>query len=92
MSGTTPAIERAETAIFGHDDSGEDLTEDARRGITAALSDPDDPDSLARTLYILHHGVKGTTAETALYAWGNIDSDREHWRAVADGLRMMLGS
>lgn len=34
---TTPAIERAGEAIFGHDDSGEDLVEDVRRGLTAAL-------------------------------------------------------
>lgn len=34
---TTPAIERAGEAIFGHDDSGEDSLEDVRRGLAAAL-------------------------------------------------------
>lgn len=44
---TTPAIERAESAIFAHDDSGENTTEDVRRGLASAL----DVEEMARALY-----------------------------------------
>lgn len=60
--------------------------------LTAALTDPDDPDSLARTLWVLDSGLwTGLSAEEALARWaGAGDAPREHWRALADGFRMML--
>lgn len=67
------------------------MEEDARNWLTAALTDPDDPDSLARTLYVLHLGAQGVPAKHALDLWTAVpDSRRVHWRAVADGLRMMI--
>lgn len=69
--------------------------EQARReAVTAALTDPDDPDSLARTLFVLHHTTaQSMTADEAVRVWNErigIEPRRERWRAVADGLRMML--
>lgn len=63
----------------------------AQHHIQNALTDPDDPDSLARTLYVLHMGAYDTSAEHALRLWyGASDVLHVHWRSVADGLRMML--
>lgn len=59
--------------------------------LTAALTDPNDPDALARTLFVIDVGVRtGVTAEGAVALWNMAPHHREHWRAVADGLRMML--
>lgn len=58
----------------------------AREALTAALTDPDDPDMLARTLYVLDSGQQ---AEFALRIWFEAREDqpvKQHWRAVADGL------
>lgn len=64
----------------------------AQHHIQNALTDPNDLDSLARTLYVLHWSVDGrTTARFALSRWEiATEESRTHWRAVADGLRMML--
>jgi hypothetical protein len=65
----------------------------AQHHIQNALTDPDDPDSLARTLYVLYVVDAGiySTAEIAVQAWTlSAPSRRKRWRAVADGLRMML--
>lgn len=96
----TPAVERAADALY------DDVTSVARAGgasvrllahqlaqtaLTAALTDPDDPDSLARTLYVLYWGVRNVPAEEAGRQWSAaFEPVRETWRAVADGLRMML--
>jgi hypothetical protein len=67
---------------------------DASVALTAALSDPDDPDSLARTLFVLNAGASGWSVPESLTMWERKDAyfeeTRVHWRAVADGLRMML--
>lgn len=100
MTAPTPAVERAADALYA------DVTHVARAGgasvhvlahqmavtaLTAALTDPDDPDSLARTLYVHHCAhVLGYTEETALTLWPMAPNVRDLWRAVADGLRMML--
>lgn len=60
--------------------------------LTAALTDPDDPDSLARALFVLNAGMYGWSATSARVQWEDEynEATREHWRAVADGFRMML--
>lgn len=72
--------------ILGNGDPG--WTRDA---ITAALSDPEDPDSLARTLYLLNAGLARWSEPAEVRLWQrSSEATRVHWRAVADGLRMML--
>jgi hypothetical protein len=94
---TTPAVERAGGAIkesvctnwpaYISERMAVRLAHDA---LTAALSDGDQADALARTLWHLHRTAAGwgTTPE----AFENVTSsrERENWRAVADGLRMTL--
>jgi len=93
---TPPAIERAAMAGGGAWARG---MQDAHvphlwrhiavETITAALSDPDDPEFLARTLYVLSRSAHGWI--TNAQAFGNAPKDVQvHWRAVADGLRTML--
>jgi hypothetical protein len=96
----TPAVGRAATAITKrwYELAAASITGDAEafglmfaeRALTAALSDGDQADALARTLWHLHRTAAGwgTTPE----AFENVTSsrERENWRAVADGLRMTL--
>jgi hypothetical protein len=102
MAETTPAIERARAAFAGRieahwggpgDAWSVSLSDDALpAALAAALSDPADSDWLPRAMYVLHVGVKGLAdAQTALMWWLEIpEFERADWRAVADGLRMML--
>lgn len=92
MTAPTPAVERAADAIDSNGAWSDGLRHlRAREGLTAALTDPDDPDSLARTLFVLDVGTRtGINAEMAVTMWKMAPGAREHWRAVADGLRMML--
>lgn len=89
---TTPAIERAAAALLAESD--EDPYQEARAALTAALTDPADPDSLAFALYALNGHGPGASArslETSLAEWFEVPKFiREHWRAVADGLRAAL--
>lgn len=78
-------------------ESDENLSRDTARTwatntLAAALTDPDDPDSLARTLFVLHSMARGYTEDQAAEIWSLEvrEASRIHWRAVADGLRMML--
>lgn len=89
---STPAVQRAVEAMrrmpfTPHDYSSYDV---AREALTAALTDPDDPDALARTLYVLHAGAEGWKADDCLRMWADYEDERVLWRAVADGFRMML--
>jgi hypothetical protein len=103
MTAPTPAVERAIDAIAEQwaalaasgtaGDPYAFATSFATRALTAALTDPDDPDSLARTLFVLYVLDAGiySTAEIAVGVWTlSAPSRRARWRAVADGLRMML--
>lgn len=98
MTTSTPAVERATRALDA-------LTERANMAgvrlrthaivaavLPAALTDPDDPDSLARTLFTIHEGVRGgISAERALWFWLEVpELVRADYREIADGLRMML--
>lgn len=106
MTAPTPAVERAAEALVLQEgvidwsvlsESMRDTPRDQVREIlTAALTDPDDPDSLARTLFVLW-AVSENPQEFAFGAteatiwWSDMpEHKRVHWRAVADGLRMML--
>lgn len=100
MTAPTPAVKRAEKAFASEVKAGSNgdgwyirIEEGAMsRAVAAALTDPDDPDSLARTLYVLHWSVDGRETPTfATSKWGSlVGPAREHWRAVADGLRATL--
>lgn len=105
MTAPTPAVERAESAIYStiwggpRDDDrfpDEEEYEGARTVLTAALTDPDDPDSLARTLFVLWAVAEEPNdwafgATEATIWWSDMpEHKRVHWRAVADGLRLML--
>ena len=88
---TTPSVERAARSLRDDGAYSDDVAREylAQHALTAALNDPDDPDSLARTLYVAFH--TGRTEAKSRQAWCWIDVfERDHWRAVADGLRMML--
>lgn len=98
MTAPTPAVERAAAAAYDHFDAHQwegtgyavPLVQEV---LTAALTDPDDPDSLARTLFTLTLLARdpGFTVEGAALVWReDFEVTRVHWRAVADGLRMML--
>lgn len=96
MTNPTPAVERATDSLRDAYQSGGSWPEIGQAALTAALTDPDDPDSLARTLFVLHVGASpmGWSATMALQIWDSPEPEgggaREHWREVADGLRMML--
>lgn len=94
MTAPTPAVRRLAIELERRVWEVDLYDNIARDGLTAALNDPDDPDSLARTLYVIHVGLAGWTAAEALVMWNQppecTDDVRVHWRAVADGLRMML--
>lgn len=66
----------------------EEEYEGARVVLTAALTDPDDPDSLARALWVLDRQALGLIPVSP--AMFDQSPSRAHWRAVADGLQMML--
>lgn len=96
MTNPTPAVERAAAWMYAPAVKPEDLTAvlapwqlDAAAGaLTAALTDPADPDSLARTLFVLYSGYD---ASDGVRHWSaGPELRRVEWRAVADGLRMML--
>lgn len=104
---TTPAMQRAGIAWWkSHMHVGtiaqrqawqvEEDEKQARKILTAALTDPDDPDFLARTLFVLHYGTDGAepvALDDALREWTNrigMNHRREHWRTVADGFRTVL--
>jgi hypothetical protein len=89
------AVERAAKAIayeYGEDyDIGHEV--EARAVLTAALTDSDDPDWLARTLFGLHsYGIGGLPEDEDVIAAWNVHGERshDHWRAVADGLRATI--
>lgn len=103
---TTPAVQRggeafaeawdARVAEIGLDvevDPIEFTTAVFREGMVAALSDPDDPDALARTLFQIHLASDPNLipGEESLELWPLMsEGSRVHWRAVADGLRTTL--
>lgn len=60
--------------------------------LTAALTDPDDPDWLARTLHMAHTRAHGQSARLAEMVWSDRfgETNRRRWRAVADGLKAAL--
>lgn len=66
--------------------------------LQAALKDPNDPDWLARQLFVLNNTHDGTTIprwtpEQALKVWNELADDawvRLHYRMVADGLRILI--
>jgi hypothetical protein len=92
---TTPAIERAARVASAYGRPGVPFTAPwywqghAVEVITAALSDPDDPDFLARTLYTLHYEIAPMDGLEAAFG-STSEGTRIHWRMVADELRMML--
>lgn len=72
---------------------------DAKTALTAGLAiDPDDPDWLARQLYVLNNTHDGTTIprwtpEEALRVWNSLSDDawvKVHYRMMADGLRILI--
>jgi hypothetical protein len=87
MSAETTPYVRAIEAAAGTYSTPEGVADAV---LTAALSDPDDPDSLARTLFVLYHGAGGAPAETALMWWDNETRSRTRWHRVAASLRMTL--
>lgn len=66
--------------------------------LQAALKDPNDPDWLARQLFVLNNTHDGTTIprwtpEQALRVWNELDDGawvRIHYRMMADGLRILI--
>jgi hypothetical protein len=62
--------------------------------LQSALKDPNDPDWLARQLFILNHSVHDEwPPQRALKVWTELSPDSEikvHYRMMADGLRMTL--
>lgn len=58
--------------------------------LTTALTDPNDADSLARTLWFLHKSESGWATTVAAFENTTTPGERERWRAVADGLRTIL--
>lgn len=86
MTAPTPAVKRAATAFpyLGAED-------DARRALTAALNDPDDPDSLARTLFSIDAALRlGIAVDDAGVMWKMAPDARRHWRQVADVFSVTL--
>lgn len=98
MTAPTPAVVRLGAAWLRwehgeHADLYRPDLDAVRDWLTAALTDPDDPDSLARTLFVLDACTRAPfSAEEALLWWDRVVTEeiRVHWRSVADGLRMML--
>jgi hypothetical protein len=99
VTASTPAVERAAEALWdanGAPDANppEEFVLDAHAALTAALTDPDDPDSLARTLFtlVLVSNDPAWTVQGARIVWDapETESTRLHWRAVAIGLRTYL--
>lgn len=84
---TTPAVRRLATELERRVWEVDLYDNIARDGLTAALNDPDDPDSLARTLFVLHHEATGWLVGAHVF---DASPSRKQWRAVADGLRLML--
>lgn len=86
---TTPAIERAERSLRDDGAYSDDVAREylAQHALTAALSDPADPDSLARTLFVLHHEATGWLVGAQAF---DASPSRKQWRAVADGLRAAI--
>ena len=68
------------------------VTEDAEEVLAAALTDPADPDWLARTLFGLHTSGGGLPEDEEVLAAWNVHGERTHafWRAVADGFRATI--
>lgn len=100
MTAPTPAVERAARKLttFGRlsPAAWERITPsergywiaNAQEALTAALTDPDDPDSLARTLWVLDRQALGLIPVSP--AMFDQSPSRKHWRAVASGLRSAL--
>jgi hypothetical protein len=89
---TTPAIERAERSLRDDGAYSDDVAREylAQHALTAALSDPADPDWLARTLFVLHHS-REMTPELALLHWEHrAETHRVEWRVAADGFRAAI--
>lgn len=84
---TTPAIGRA-VAMTASRPLHESWPETVQVVLTTALTDPDDGDFLARTLWLLDRQALGLIPVSP--AMFDQSPSRKHWRAVADGLRMML--
>lgn len=69
---------------------------DAKTALTAGLAiDPDDPDWLARQLYVLNNtiGKEDWTPADALRVWNSLSDDawvKVHYRMMADGFRMLV--
>lgn len=97
MADPTPVVERAADAIERYEMEtlhvDQSYMDEARAALTAALTDPEDPDSLARILFALQMCATDTTmpAEDAFRLWFDMAEEvRAHWRAIANGLRIML--
>lgn len=86
---TTPAVERAANAVREIWASAS-YEEEAQAALTAALTDPDDPDSLARTLWHAYRTASGWGTTPEAFEPVTTLSERVVWRAVADGLRAAL--
>jgi hypothetical protein len=99
---TTPSIERAGEAIVREEGvlDWDVLSEQMREypcglavaALTAALSDPDDPDWLARTLFMVHARAHHQSERLARMVWRDQygEANRENWRAVGDGFRTSI--
>lgn len=63
--------------------------------LQAALKDPNDPDWLARQLYVLNNtiGKEDWVPADALRVWNSLGDDafvKVHYRMVADGFRTLV--
>lgn len=65
----------------------------ARDVVSAALTDPDDPDFLARTLFKLYHenyAMFSVVDQDRFWLEDFSEEGREDWRRIADGFRTAL--
>lgn len=85
----TPAVERAAELLIREAETTGLIRDDVRNGLAVALTDTNDPDDIARVLYVLHWSADGhTSAKFALSRWDvAVEETRVHWRKVANGLR-----
>lgn len=82
----TPSVERAAELLIHEAETTGLIRDDVRNGLAVALSDPADPDDLARVLFVLDKRARGWNTSPEMFSNG-WSSDRKHWRAVADSLR-----
>lgn len=89
---TFPAVARAQEELFNL--FGVGLEREAKGLLHTALTDPNDPDWLARTLFILSYTADShTPGEKALQVWNSLSEDamvKIHYRIMADGLRIII--